>query len=63
MNNPNPTPKVITVPCPKCGRTIVVNCNYTHGQSLESETCRGCGHVVQVEYSNDSFGFRVINVR
>ena len=54
---------IITVTCPHCGKPVAVNCRHTGGVSMESVTCRNCGTIVRVQYSNDSFGFRIIDVR
>ncbi len=54
-------PVTVTVPCPKCGRPIAVTCRYTGGSSSDTGICRSCGKLVHVQYSNDSFGFRIIS--
>jgi endogenous inhibitor of DNA gyrase (YacG/DUF329 family) len=55
--------QIITVTCPKCGKPIAVNCRYSGGSSTDSGICRNCGKAVYVQYSNDSFGFRIISIR
>lgn len=52
----------VTVNCPNCGRPIVVKCSYSGGSSTASANCRSCGQLVHVQYSNDSFGFRIIDI-
>ena len=54
---------LVTVPCPKCGEPVTVNCRYSGGSSSDCNICRNCGKNVYVQYSNDSFGFRIIAVR
>ncbi len=55
--------QIVTVTCPKCGKPVTVNCRYTGGSSSDCNVCRNCGKNVYVQYSNDSFGFRIITVR
>ena len=57
-----PAGQVITVTCPKCGKSVAVNCRGTNGQSSDTAHCRNCGRLVYVLYENSSFGFRVIRV-
>ena len=54
---------LVTVTCPKCGKPVTVYCRYTGGSSSDYSICRNCGKSVYVQYSNDSFGFRIINIR
>lgn len=54
---------LVTVTCPKCGKPVTVDCRYIGGSSSDYSICRNCGKSVYVQYSNDSFGFRIINIR
>lgn len=56
-------PVTVTVPFTKCGSPVAVTCRYTNGSSSDSGYYRCCGKLVFVQYSNDSFGFRIISTR
>ena len=56
-------PVTVTVPCPKCGKSVAVTCRYTNGTSSDTGICRNCHKVVSVLYDNGSFGFRIISTR
>lgn len=54
---------LVTVNCPKCGAPVAVNCKYSGGSSSDTGTCGKCSRLVYVRYANDSFGFRIRDVR
>ena len=53
---------MVTVSCPHCGAPVVVDCKYSGGSSCDSALCRKCGRSVHVQYTNDSFGFKIGDV-
>ena len=54
---------IIPVTCPRCGNLVTVDCSYSGGGSSAVGICRSCGQNVHVLYQNDSFGFRIKEVR
>lgn len=50
-------------PCSKCGTPVSVELKNVGGTSQKQVSCHRCGTLVSVQYSWDSFGLRIQNVR